>query len=152
MPEIRECIAHFLSLSAFLQFCLENRIDLQLLGLWADASKAEEMSMASDGLVYCLDACSTVYRGTCGAQSSLWPPMWRKVKGKPDPPLIQSLKWGAVSFTNRAIVMDLGPLYFQVSCSNSSFQFIVCLFFLACIFDTYLHPNFLSAGVGRCCA
>jgi hypothetical protein len=127
MPEMRECIAHFLFLSAFLQFCLENEIDLQLLGLWADASKAEERSMASDGLVYCLDALSTVYRGTCGAQSSLWPPMWRKVKGKPDPPLIQSLKWGAVSFTNRAIVMDLGLLHFQVSHGNSSFQIMGCL-------------------------
>lgn len=115
MPEMRECIAHFLFLLWFLQYCLENGIDLRLLDLWADASKTEEKSLAPDGLVYCLDALSTVYRGTCGAQSSLWPPMWRKVKGKPDPPLIQSLKWEAVSFSNRAIVMNLGPLHFQVS-------------------------------------
>lgn len=118
MPEIRECIAHFHFLFSFLQFCLEKGIDLRLLGLWADASKAEEKVLASDGMVYRLDAHSTVHRGTCGAQTSLWPPMWRKVQGNPDPPPIQSLRWGAVSFSNRAIVMDLGVLHFQVSCSK----------------------------------
>jgi hypothetical protein len=35
MPEIRECIAHYLCMLWFFQFCLEQKLDLQVLALWA---------------------------------------------------------------------------------------------------------------------
>lgn len=115
MPELRECIAHFLCMLWFLQHCLEAKIDLCLLGLWADATDEEAKTLALDGMVYQLNADSKVKRGTCSAQTSLWPQMWKKLPSQPDPPSIQTLHWKKVILSSRAIILDLGELYLQVS-------------------------------------
>jgi hypothetical protein len=116
MPEIRECIAHFLFLLWFYEYCLENHLDLTLLGLWADTpdNNPGEQKLAN-GSVYKLDATSTASRGTNGAQTFLWPPMWRKTASEQDPPTLDRLKLQGVGCTNRAIIMDMGDLKFQVS-------------------------------------
>jgi len=113
MPEIRECIAHFLFLLWFYEDCLENHLDLTLLGLWADApdNNSGEQKLAN-GSVYKLDATSTAARGTNGAQTSLWPPMWGKTALQVDPPSLDRLKLQGVDYTNWAIIMDMGQLKF----------------------------------------
>ena len=66
MPEIRECITHFLFLLWFYEDCLENHLDLTLLpvGLWADApdNNSGEKKL-ENGSVYKLEATSTAARG-----------------------------------------------------------------------------------------
>lgn len=115
MPEIRECIAHSLFLLWFYEYCLENQVDLTLLGLWADApdNNPGEQRLAN-GSVYRLEATSTAARGTNGAQTSLWPPMWQKTVTGEDPPTLDRLKLQGVDYTTRAIIMDMGDLKFQV--------------------------------------
>jgi hypothetical protein len=109
MPEIRECIAHFLSLLWFYEDCLENHLDLTLLGFWADApdNNSGEQKLANES-VYKLKAMSTVARGTNGAQTFLWPPIWRKTASQVDPPSLDQLKLQDVDYTNWAIIMDMG--------------------------------------------
>ena len=114
MPELRECIAHFLCVSHFFQYCIEKNCNLSLIGLWADATDSESQLLAPDGLVYRLSASSTVKRGSRSAQTSLWPEMRKKTRAQPNPPAIQSLVWEGVHWTSRAIIMDMGELYFQV--------------------------------------
>ena len=129
MPELRECIAHFLYMSHFFQYCIEKGIDLSLIGLWADATEAESHLLAPDGLVYCLSASSKVKRGSRSAQTSLWPEMWKITHTQPDPPSIQSLVWKGVHWTSRAIVMDMGRLHFQVCylCIMALYQVLTCI-------------------------
>lgn len=115
MPEIRECIAHYLCMLWFLQFCLEQKLDLQVLALWADASEKEEKKLAPNGLVYHLDASSTVARGSWNAQTTLWPGPFQKTRKNPNPPSIQTLGLKGVTYSNRTIILDMGPLHFQVS-------------------------------------
>ncbi|KDR72183.1 hypothetical protein GALMADRAFT_765703 [Galerina marginata CBS 339.88] len=124
MPEIRECIAHYLCMLWFFGFCLREKLDLQLLALWADASEKEEKKLAPDGLVYRLDASSTVVRGNANAQTSLWPGPFKKTKANPDPPSIRTLKLKGVSYSNRTIILDMGPLHFQLAyLTHTSIQF-----------------------------
>ena len=118
MPEIRECIAHFLCMLWFFQHCLDMNYDLHLLALWADATEKEAKKLAPDGHVYCLDASSSVYRGNTNSQTSLWPPTFRVTKSNPNPPSIQTLEWKGVSYSNRAIILNMGSLYFQVRGSH----------------------------------
>ena len=99
----------------FFQFCLEQKLDLQVLALWADASEKEEKKLAPNGLVYRLDASSTVARGSRNAQTTLWPGPFQKTKKNPNPPSIQTLGLKGVTYSNRTIILDMGPLHFQVS-------------------------------------
>jgi len=103
---------------------LENHLDLTLLGLWADApdNNSGEQKLAN-GSVYKLDATSTAARGTNGAQTSLWPPMWGKTALQVDPPSLDQLKLQGVDYMNRAIIMDMGELKFQVSSPPFHFYF-----------------------------
>jgi hypothetical protein len=117
MPEIRECIAHFIWILCFFDWCNLHDINLQLLGLWADASEAEAPKLAPDGLVYRLNSSSTVQRGSRGSQTSLWPLMCRLSPKNPNPLLIETLVWKGVenAHTCRAVILNFGELYLQVS-------------------------------------
>jgi len=151
MPEIRECIAHFLFLLWFYEYCLENHLDLTLLGLWADApdNNPGEQKLAN-GSVYKLEATSTAARGTNGAQTFMWPSMWCKTALQVDPPTLDRLKLQGVDRTNRAIIMDMGELKFQVRISLFSFYFHKQIVFIACILDTHHDPNFYETTMGNC--
>ena len=65
-------------------------------------------------MVYNLDAKSKVKRGSNNAQTSLWPDMWKESKKIPHPPSITMLKLAKVTYTHRAIILQLGALVFQV--------------------------------------
>jgi len=114
MPELRECIAHYLILCRFLRHCAANGIELHLIGLWADATLKEPEFKKFNSMVYNLDAKSKVKRGSNNAQTSLWPDMWKESKKIPHPPSITMLKLAKVTYTHRAIILQLGALVFQV--------------------------------------
>ncbi len=116
MPELRECVAHYFILLRFIQHCADNGIELNLIGLWSDATQKEKEFKEHNGMVYKLDAKSKVKRGTNNAQTSLWPDMWKESKKKPPRPsqAITTLKLAKVTYTNRAIILHLGALVFQV--------------------------------------
>ena len=65
----------------------------------------------------------TAARGTNGAQTSLWPPMWGKTALQVDPPSLDQLKLQGVDYMNWAIIMDMGGLKFQVSSPPFHFYF-----------------------------
>lgn len=111
---MRECLASYLILLWFFLFH-QGQTSFQLLGLWADATGAEEKRLARDKLVFRLDASCTIKRGTQNVQTSLWPPMWLKKRKESEPPSIQTLEWKGVATTSRAIILDLGALQLQVS-------------------------------------
>lgn len=118
MPEYRECIAHFLFLLWFLEYCQHKNLDLHVLGLWADKVKGKAVRNrkipASKDLVFQLCNTSKDKRGRKGNQGFLWPPMWQKGSKNQDPPSINRLEWKDVRTTTRAIVLDFGVLHFQV--------------------------------------
>lgn len=114
MPEIRECIASFIYLESFFQWCIWHNINLQVLGLWADYTGKDSVDNDVDTKVYKLDASSTAVRGQKNHAGSLWPSMWLKSEQLPDPPPITQLVLLRVSSTNRAIILDFKHLHFQV--------------------------------------
>ena len=151
MPELHECIAHFLCMLHFFQYCIEMGINLSLIGLWADATNAESHLLAPDGLVYQLSASSTVKRGSCSAQTSLWPEMWKITDAQPEPPSIQFLVWKGVHWTSRAIIMDMGELCFQVCilCMiGSLYDALTCISLLAGLSNTHFCPIYPQKCVG----
>ncbi|RDB17730.1 hypothetical protein Hypma_001157 [Hypsizygus marmoreus] len=116
MPEYRECLAHFLLLLWWVSH-YKALTPLSLVALWADASKTEEAKIPGtrDGHVYWLDATSVVTRGTNGAQTWLWPSMWRKTSRQLNPPSIQTLSLRDITMTSRAVILDMGPLFLKLS-------------------------------------
>jgi hypothetical protein len=117
MPEYRESWVHFLLARHI--FTSEQNLDWTVLGLWADATKKEARAARANSLqraghVYPLDASSTIKRGTNGAQTSVWPQMWRQMKKGPTPPSIQTLRLCNMESAGRSITLDFGPLCLMV--------------------------------------
>lgn len=138
MPEYRECWAHYLFILLFLLSHSDN--NWNLIALWADSVKDSEPGANKSGHVYELPPTSTAERGQNNKQTPLYPPMLRQkppkkpTKSKPTPtpsdsaktskppqeiqpaPLtIKDLKLRNVHPTNRAVILDLGPVFLKVS-------------------------------------
>lgn len=116
MPEFRESLAHYLY---FLWFWHHNKkkTSFVLLGLWADftAKEAKRTRKALDGLVQPLDSTCNFKRGSKGAQTSLYPPTFRKTRQRPDPDLnAAGLELQAIDMTGRAIFLHFGALRLKV--------------------------------------
>ncbi|KAF8152979.1 hypothetical protein B0H34DRAFT_677203 [Crassisporium funariophilum] len=117
MPEYREVLAHFFTLLWLFLFH-QYTSSWYVIALWADASDKEAQRLkhipgVKEGHVYQLTAETTAVRGSRYVQTSLWPHMWRKTPSKPNPPPIQTLQLRGLSTTNRAIILDLGPLHLK---------------------------------------
>jgi len=152
MPEYRECIAHFLFLLWFLQYCQRKGLDLHVLGLWTDktAGKRGKKPKPTD-LVFRLEHNSKEKRGNAGNQGYLWPPMWRKSSENLDPPPIGLLELQGVRTTSRAIILNFGALHFQVRSLN--FTLLICTipdFTVACIPYPHICAMFQQAYLGHC--
>jgi hypothetical protein len=116
MPEYREVLSHFL----FCQWLWQRNRDLpwNVVGLWADITTDEENKMKKPKQnrhhVYSLDNSCKIVRGHCGSQTPIWPPMWAKTRANPNPTSITMLALRGMETTNRAIILDLGPLLLKV--------------------------------------
>jgi len=78
--------------------------------------------------------------------------MWHKTALQVDPPTLDWLKLQGVDYTNRAIIMDMGELKFQVSSTPFPIYFQKQIVFIASIFDTHHDPNFYKTILGNCSA
>ena len=146
MPELRECVAHYLLLLWFLQHCADIGIELHLIGLWSDATQKEPEFKKHNGMVYRLDAKSKVKRGTNNAQTSLWPEMWKESKKVPHPPSITALKLAKVTYTNRAIILHLGALVFQV-CVHFALHYVLIYFMIKLAYLTHTSVQIFTRKV-----
>lgn len=85
-------------------------------GTLKESTSAKRDSRLGQGLVSQLDSTCTFKRGNVNAQTSLWPPMWRKYRSSnTDPPSIQQLQLKGIDHTCRSLILDLGPLRLQVT-------------------------------------
>jgi len=131
MPEYRECIAHFLFLSWFLQYCQQKGLDLHVLGHWTEktAGKNAKKPKTTD-VVFRPDHNSKDKWGNAGNQGYLWPPMWQKSSENLNPPSISLLELQGVHTTSRAIILKFGILHFQVRLLNITLWIFAILILL----------------------
>ncbi|KAF4564956.1 hypothetical protein EYR40_011129 [Pleurotus pulmonarius] len=120
MPELRECLAHFLHFNNIFQ-TIKPHSSFQLLHLWADTkdgkgsqpSDEDKKYHVTNGLVVCLDDSCTIKRGTNHRQTPIWPPRC-KPKAKSYLPL-SALELKGGEGTSRAILLDFGPLWLSIA-------------------------------------
>ncbi|KAJ3551827.1 hypothetical protein NM688_g4485 [Phlebia brevispora] len=112
MPELVECLAHYLFLSKLYERHLGA--DWNLRNIWVDGTdkellQAPEGSRLADGQVYILSRDSEIKRGCGGGQSPICPSssVWPY-------PNFQGLTLQGISYTYRALILDLRPLWLQV--------------------------------------
>jgi hypothetical protein len=141
MPELRECLAHFIFI-VWVWEHLKEHGNWRLLAIWADATSTDKNPKPANlDCVHMLDANNKWKRGTKSSQTYLWPAMWGKTSSNPHPPPITTLELKGIRKTNRSLILDFGNLWFQVSlqlillCCNVRF-FI--LYFVFCLQLSYL--------------
>ncbi len=145
MPELRECLAHFLHFNNIFQ-TIKPHSSFQLLHLWADAkdgkgsqpSDEDKKYHVTNGLVVCLDDSCTIKRGTNHRQTPIWHPRC-KPKAKGYLPL-SALELKGGEGTSRAILLDFGPLWLSVSTISSSDNMHSLITCTDRIPNTYLSP------------
>ncbi|KAJ7694023.1 hypothetical protein B0H14DRAFT_3175162 [Mycena olivaceomarginata] len=81
-----------------------------------EAARFPKEHPARSGLAYTIDSSSAVARGVNKAQGYIFPPMWRTGGKKDTAPLgsLTDLALAGVSYTYRALILDLGPLFLMV--------------------------------------
>lgn len=123
MPEIRECIAHFLHFQYVYNKLKSQETNFTLLNLWADAkdgkgpgkfSDEEKKYNATDGKVMCLNSSCTIRRGTNHRQTPIWPSQCHPEAEEAIP--LTSLELKGAQGTARTIHLDFGALWLSVSC------------------------------------
>lgn len=129
MPESREGEASFITLDDNVSSLLEEGVSLDLERIDIDATDKEcarfpKNHPAREGLPYTIDSASTVKRGINKAQNYVYPEMWRTT-GKSNEPKgsLTNLTLKGLTYTHRALILDLGPLFlmvFPLFCDMSS--------------------------------
>ncbi|KAJ6552966.1 hypothetical protein B0H19DRAFT_995362 [Mycena capillaripes] len=123
MPEARESEAEYQFLSSSVTALIESdtclhveRIDIDATD--KEASRFKKNHPARDGLPYAIESSSTVKRGTNKAQNHVYPQMWRTTGKKKATSSVQhsvtDLTLKEISYTYRALVLDLGPLFLMI--------------------------------------
>ncbi|KAJ7872465.1 hypothetical protein B0H14DRAFT_3860345 [Mycena olivaceomarginata] len=120
MPEVRESEASFRIANAAVTKLLDAGVHLAVEGIEIDASEKEAARFrkghpARDGLPYEIESDCTVKHGINKAQSPVYPPMWRTTsKTKSATNLVQTLALKGLSYSYRALILDLGPLFLSI--------------------------------------
>ncbi|KAJ7429906.1 hypothetical protein B0H11DRAFT_2140501 [Mycena galericulata] len=129
MPETREGIASGMQAQEAFEMAKAAGHTFTLEGMAAEATKAEAKLFgasqeAKDGLVYNLDATSTVKRGQNHHQAPLFPPSLRVSPQNPYPPALNTLVLEKITYTNRALILHFGTLFFMLQyLTHTSVQF-----------------------------
>ncbi|KAJ7767758.1 hypothetical protein B0H16DRAFT_1453383 [Mycena metata] len=84
----------------------------------AEAADPGAFREAKQGLVYDLNATSTVKRGQSHRQTDVHPPALRATADNPHPLLLSTLVLEKITYTNRGIVLHFGGLFFMVDSRN----------------------------------
>lgn len=120
MPETRECTASGKQAQDTFETQKAAGNPFILEGIALDATEAEAArpgasKEAKEGLVYNLDAHSTVKRGQNKHQTDVYPPTLRATAQNPHPPALNTLALQKITYTNRAMILHFGTLFFMVS-------------------------------------
>ncbi|KAJ6525972.1 hypothetical protein B0H19DRAFT_1197561 [Mycena capillaripes] len=122
MPEARESEAEYQLLSASVTALIDSGTCLCVEHIDVDATDKEASRFkknhpARDGLPYTIDPSSTVKRGTNKAQNHVYPQMWRTTGKKVTSSVrhsVTDLTLKDISYTYRALILDLGPLFLMI--------------------------------------
>ncbi|KAJ7755876.1 hypothetical protein B0H16DRAFT_707212 [Mycena metata] len=119
MPETVECISSGLQAQNTFSAAKATGSPFNLEAIVVDATKREARATgapaaAKQGLVYELDSRSTIKRGQKDNQSDVYPPALRTTASNPDPPSVNTLTLEVISYTNRALILNFGTLFFMV--------------------------------------
>ncbi|KAJ7829659.1 hypothetical protein B0H14DRAFT_3143845 [Mycena olivaceomarginata] len=120
MPEVHESEASFRIANAAVTKLLDAGVHLAVEGIEIDASEKEAARFckghpARDGLPYEIESDCTVKCGINKAQSPVYPPMWHTTsKTKSATNLVQTLALKGLSYSYRALILDLGPLFHSI--------------------------------------
>ncbi|KAJ6630041.1 hypothetical protein B0H10DRAFT_1939281 [Mycena sp. CBHHK59/15] len=94
---------------------IKEGVSLRIENIEIDATETEQKRFkdhpARSGLPYAIDSKFTVKRGISKAQSYLYPEMWRTPGKKISEHLLTELVLKDISYTHRALILDLGPLF-----------------------------------------
>ncbi|KAJ7904006.1 hypothetical protein B0H13DRAFT_2334935 [Mycena leptocephala] len=129
MPEARECIASGKQAQKTFETAKAAGSSFILEAIAAEATKAEaELSGASsevkEGLVYNLDAYSTIKRGQNHHQTHVFPPTYHVTAQNPHPPALTTLVLEKITYTNRALILHFGTLFLMLQyLTHTSVQF-----------------------------
>ncbi|KAJ7716284.1 hypothetical protein B0H16DRAFT_1701414 [Mycena metata] len=129
MPETVECISSGLQAQNAFSAAKATGSSFNLEAIVVDSTKREARAAgapaaAKQGLVYELDSCSTIKRGQKDNQSDVYPPALRTTASNPDPPSVNTLTLEAISYTNRALILNFGTLFFMLQyLTHTSVQF-----------------------------
>lgn len=134
MPEARECITSGKQAQKTFETAKAAGSSFILEAIAAEATKAEaELSGASsevkEGLVYNLDAYSTIKRGQNHHQTHVFPPTHHVTAQNPHPPALTTLVLEKITYTNRVLILHFGSLFLMVCAHHAGHQslFISCL-------------------------
>ena len=115
MPEDREGDGSFYLFNIEFQALKQANTPLNLLGLFADATEAEEPHYnAGNGHVVPLTSNCKMYRGTAGSQTPLWPPDFANTPDNSPPLPLDVLVLQHAYLANRSIILDFGHYFLKV--------------------------------------
>jgi hypothetical protein len=125
MPESRELAATYEIAVALGGELKEQGVELRLEKIEIDATDKEQKRFKKDhparsGLPYEIDSKCTAMRGTDKAQSYVYPAMWRTSGKKRSEHSLAELALEGISYTHRALILELGPLCLMVFCFTSN--------------------------------
>ncbi|KAJ6617852.1 hypothetical protein B0H10DRAFT_1948035 [Mycena sp. CBHHK59/15] len=115
MPESCESQASFEIVDVAVTALIKEGVSLRIKNIEIDATETEQKRFkdhpARSGLPYAIDSKFTVKRGISKAQSHLYPEMWHTPGKKMSEHLLTELLLKDISYTHRALILDLGPLF-----------------------------------------
>ena len=115
MPEVRECIAHYIYFHLLLKPLL-GKTSLHLLALWADLTNQEKYpDSGTEGFPVRLKPGCLLLRGSRGRQTPLAPPILQSCDPKAASlESLSGLELLGVDYTGRAILLDFKLIYLKV--------------------------------------
>lgn len=155
MPEALECEAAGQQAEKSFNAAQDTGHQFVLQKIAVDATKAEAARRdasqeAKEGLVYDLDATSTVKRGQNYHQTDVYPPTLRATADNPYPSPLSTLVLEKITYTNRAMILHFGTLFFMVGFYLHVFILLVhtMLPFQASVLDPYVGSVLFAYSVG----
>lgn len=148
MPEDREGDGSFYLFNTEFQALKQANISFSLLGLFADATEAEESQYnAQSGHAIRLTPDCRMERGTSGSQTPLWPPDFANTPDNSPPLPLDVLTLQHAYSANRSIILDFGHYFLKVV-FQSTLRFHLSPYVHDRSRISPIHPS--SSTLGKC--